>query len=47
MGGAYIWPSLSEVLEYRNQVKQVVVDLIDCTSIEVPVTQQSPWVFKW
>ena len=44
MGGAYIWPRLCEVLEYRNKVKQVVANVIDNGSIETPITQQSPWV---
>ena len=44
MGGVYVWPNLSEVLEYRNQVMQVVIDVIDNSSIDIPVTQHSPWV---
>ena len=44
MGGAYIWPRLCEVLEYRNKVKQVVSNVIDNGSIVTPITQQLPWV---
>ena len=44
MGGSYQWPSLAEVLEYRRQVREVVIDVIENAPLEFPITQQSPWV---
>ena len=44
MGGSYQWPSLAEVLEYRRQVREVVIDVIENAPLEFPITQESPWV---
>ena len=44
MGGSYQWPSLAEVLEYRCQVREVVIGIIENAPLEFPVTQESPWV---
>ena len=44
MGGSYKWPSVSEVLDYRRKVKEVILDVIDNTPLELPVTQDHPWV---
>ncbi|XP_065904281.1 hercynine oxygenase-like isoform X2 [Dysidea avara] len=43
MGGSYKWPSLADVLEYRRQVKEVVIDVIENAPLEFPITPQSPW----
>lgn len=41
----YQWPSVAEVKTYRDQVKQVVNQLIDTTPITLPLSQDSPaWV---
>ena len=44
MGGSYKWPTLADVLEYRRQVKEVVIDVIENAPLEFPITPQSPWV---
>ena len=44
MGGSYQWPSLTEVLEYRCQVRELVIDVIENAPLEFPITQESPWV---
>ena len=44
MGGSYQWPSLAEVLEYRRQVREMVIDVIENAPLEFPITQESPWV---
>ena len=44
MGGSFKWPEVYEVLEYRNKVRQMVNDVIDNTPLQLPVTQDSPWV---
>ena len=41
----YQWPSVAEVKTYRDQVKQVVNQLIDTMPITLPISQDSPaWV---
>ena len=44
MGGAYQWPGLEEVMEYRRKVRQLVCDLISSAPLSLPVTMDSPWV---
>ena len=44
MGGSYKWPSVSEVMDYRRKVKEVILDVIDNAPLELPVTQDHPWV---
>ena len=44
MGGSYEWPSLSDVMDYRKKVKEVILDVIDHAPLELPVTQDHPWV---
>ena len=44
MGGLFKWPSVHDVLVYRNEVRQLVLDVIDKTPLELPVTEDSPWV---
>ena len=44
MGGSYQWPSLADVLEYRRQVREVVIDVIKNAILKFPITQESPWV---
>ena len=44
MGGSFVWPSVSEVAEYRKKVRQAILDVIKNTPLELPVTQESKWV---
>lgn len=46
MGGNYQWPSLEEVVNYRRQVKNLILDMIQNTPLELPITMDSPWVCK-
>ncbi|XP_031562421.1 ergothioneine biosynthesis protein 1-like isoform X2 [Actinia tenebrosa] len=43
MGGKFVWPSVSEVQKYRDDVKKTILKLIDTKPMDVPVTQDSPW----
>ena len=44
MGGAYQWPRLSEVMQYRKNVRQLMTDLISSAPLSLPITMDSPWV---
>ena len=44
MGGAYQWPKVEDVLDYRKQVYDTIMDVIDQQPLKFPVTQDSPWV---
>ena len=44
MGGAFSWPSMPEVVEYRRQVREMILKIIDDTPLELPITKGSPWV---
>ena len=44
MGGSFKWPRLSEVLEYRRQVRELVINIIETAPLQLPVTQDHPWV---
>lgn len=46
MGGTYKWPSLAEVSEYRERVKEVVIEVIENAPLALPVNQDHPWVRK-
>ena len=46
MGGKFVWPSVSEVAEYRKIVRQVILNIIENTPLELPVTQESKWVWS-
>jgi len=39
----YCWPSVSEVRSYRNDVKTLVLSLIDTLPLPLPITQESGW----
>jgi 5-histidylcysteine sulfoxide synthase len=43
MGGAYQWPGLSEVMQYRKSVRQLVTDVITSAPLSLPVTPDHPW----
>ena len=44
MGGSFKWPSVSDVLSYRQEVRKVVLDVIDSAPLQLPVTTDHPWV---
>lgn len=44
MGGKFKWPSVDRVIEYRKNVKQLILKIIDDTPLELPVTHDSLWV---
>ena len=44
MGGKFKWPQLDDVIEYRRKVRHLILQLIDRTPLELPVTMDSPWV---
>ena len=46
MGGQFVWPKVSEVADYRKKVRQTMLDVIENTPLELPVTQDSKWV-RW
>lgn len=39
----YDWPSVARVRAYRDQVRALVLSLIDEAPLELPLTWQSPW----
>ena len=44
MGGAYQWPGVNEVMQYRKSVRQLMTDLITSAPLSLPVNMDSPWV---
>ncbi len=44
MGGAFSWPTMPEVVEYRRQVRELILNIIADTPLELPITKKSPWV---
>lgn len=42
-GGKFQWPSVKDVVEYRRQVKEMILNVIDTTTLTLPVTMDSPW----
>ena len=44
MGGAYQWPGLNKVMQYRKIVRQLVCDVINSAPLSLPVTMENPWV---
>ena len=44
MGGEYQWPAIPEVVKYRQIVRDLILNIIDETPLELPVTMDSPWV---
>ena len=45
MGGSFVWPKVWEVAQYRQKVRQAVLDVIEDTQLELPITQESRWVW--
>ena len=44
MGGKLRWPALAEVVKYRGRVRKLILDLIEATPLQLPITQDSAWV---
>ncbi len=40
---AFEWPSIEAVREYREKVKQKVLDFIEQTPLEIPITWENPY----
>ena len=41
----YTWPKVQEVQEYRNKVKQIVLEAIESTEIQMPINDKSDiWI---
>ncbi|XP_076463054.1 uncharacterized protein LOC143295308 [Babylonia areolata] len=43
MGGSYKWPSVEDVVEYRRNVRNIILKLIADTPLQLPITMDSPW----
>ncbi|KAI6656595.1 Meiotically up-regulated protein [Oopsacas minuta] len=43
MGGALNWPSLERIIEYRRNVRKLILDVIDSTPLQLPITWDSTW----
>lgn len=39
----YVWPAVAEVMAYRNQVRQVVEQLIQTAPLALPIDWNHPW----
>ncbi len=39
----YDWPTVAEVAQYRQQVRHAVLDIIDNSPLEGPITWEHPW----
>ena len=46
MGGKFEWPAVQEAVEYRRQVRQLILRKIEVTPFKLPITRDSPWVGK-
>jgi hypothetical protein len=44
MGGSYKWPGVEDVVEYRRNVRNIILKLIADTPLQLPITMESPWV---
>lgn len=39
----YVWPAVAEVMAYRNQVRQIVEQLIQTAPLALPIDWDHPW----
>ena len=39
----YVWPSVANVKNYRNQVGELVIDLIESAPLQLPIDWNNPW----
>ncbi len=44
MGGCFKWPTVHQVVEYRQEVRKIILGLIDSVPLKMPVTQDDPLV---
>ena len=44
MGGKFEWPPMKDVVDYRRNVRQMILKIIDETPLSLPITRDSPWV---
>lgn len=44
LGGDRIWPSVAETWQYRQEVRRVVLAIIDNAPFELPLVHRDPWV---
>ncbi|XP_074653957.1 uncharacterized protein LOC141908054 [Tubulanus polymorphus] len=42
-GGNFVWPTPTEVSEYRRKVKEVILKCIEETPLSLPIDEDSPW----
>ncbi|CAD5112212.1 DgyrCDS1445 [Dimorphilus gyrociliatus] len=43
MGNSFRWPELKDVVEYRKNVRDLVLKVIERTPLQLPITKESPW----
>ena len=43
MGGSFNWPSLDRIVGYRRKVRHLILDTIDSTPLQLPITWDSTW----
>lgn len=43
MGGSYRWPSVDDTVEYRRQVRRAILDIIDTTPLQLPISMDNKW----
>jgi 5-histidylcysteine sulfoxide synthase len=46
-GGQFRWPSLEEGIKYRAKAREIVLQLIQETPLELPITEESSGGFWW
>lgn len=39
----YEWPSVADVMAYRQRVKELVLDIIDTAPLSLPIDWENPW----
>ena len=44
MGGSYKWPNIEDIVEYRRNVRNIILKVIVDTPLQLPITMDSPWV---
>ncbi|XP_078484888.1 uncharacterized protein LOC100176451 [Ciona intestinalis] len=47
MGGAYKWPPIEKITEYRKKVREIVRSVIQNLELTLPVTEDSPCWSVW
>lgn len=43
ISGCLEWPVVKDVVDYRRQVKNLILDVIETTALKLPITMDSPW----